>query len=363
MSGSIKYLAVLLLVLACFSLPGEVLHQTTFSLGNGNWKTPPYWNGKTKREKGFFVLESTRRNGREYARAYASLKQVGFFPGYRLRMTVEARGKGRLVGGFLLYDFQDGPPVYQSCPAAELTPEIRKYTYSCELKTMPRMVLPYMDIQGAGRGEIRSVLVENLVEKGVFIRTKDTLQILPVGARPEKVRFQTSRKNSPVTVAWIQGSRAVSRNLKSDSSGFLTVQPESGKEGDAQTVATVKGVSARIFLDFMEQGAYEKFDAVARKVRTASPVHVLFIGDSLTDFYRGRNYADKLFFWLNKYNSGKFTFHNAGVGGDLLPRVKTRLLGMTGGRKTYRQETETCSSFYRKILLQFRKSQTEINFC
>ncbi|NLK83863.1 MAG: hypothetical protein GX280_07260 [Lentisphaerae bacterium] len=65
-------------------------------------------------------------------------------------------------------------------------------------------------------------------------------------------------------------------------------------------------------------------------------MHILYIGDSLTDYLRGNNYVDKVNFWLSKYNE-KVSFRNAGVGGDLITRVLSRLNGIDGGPSAYRQ--------------------------
>lgn len=336
--GKAKSVLTLLLIGISFILPAEVLHQVTFKYGTGGWSTPAYWNGTFKREKDCAVFESTSRNGREFARAYASQKQIVFFPGYRLRMVIDAKGEGKLLGGFLIYGFKKGDPSYQPCAASELGPEYQKHVYTIELKTLPRMVLPYMEIQGQGKAEIRSILTENITEKGVSIQSESPMEIVRLNGQAAPAKFRTSLKNSLIDIAWIQGNRATLQKRKSDASGCLSVQLESGSEGDAELTASAKGVSATHFIDFMPDDEYNRFDAAARKVKANSPMHILIIGDSLSDFYRGRNYVDKLNFWLNKYNPGKFTFRNAGVAGDFLLRVKQRLLAMEGGPKTFRQE-------------------------
>ena len=51
--------------------------------------------------------------------------------------------------------------------------------------------------------------------------------------------------------------------------------------------------------------------------------HILFLGDSLTDYDRGRNYASI----IGTFLPDAWSFRNAGVGGDTLPRVYARLTG------------------------------------
>jgi lysophospholipase L1-like esterase len=80
-----------------------------------------------------------------------------------------------------------------------------------------------------------------------------------------------------------------------------------------------------LFTDAMDSKTYAGFDETAKRVHARNAVHTLFIGDSLSDFHRGENYIDKLDFWLNLYNPGKFSFRNAGVRGDYIVKALKRL--------------------------------------
>ncbi len=51
--------------------------------------------------------------------------------------------------------------------------------------------------------------------------------------------------------------------------------------------------------------------------------HLLFLGDSLTDYDRGRNYASI----VGRFVPESWSFRNAGVGGDTLTRIHARLTG------------------------------------
>lgn len=81
-----------------------------------------------------------------------------------------------------------------------------------------------------------------------------------------------------------------------------------------------------LFVDVLDPAAYEAFDSAAAKLHFAAlPVHLLFLGDSLTDMNRGQNYVDKVAFWLWKRFGDQATVRNAGVGGDYILRVWDRL--------------------------------------
>ena len=64
------------------------------------------------------------------------------------------------------------------------------------------------------------------------------------------------------------------------------------------------------------------------------PGNVLILGDSLSDFDRGRNYVDQLSFYLN--GGGKeqgIAFFNYGIGGDDIKRVARRVAHQFDSRK------------------------------
>jgi lysophospholipase L1-like esterase len=96
---------------------------------------------------------------------------------------------------------------------------------------------------------------------------------------------------------------------------------------------TVKG---KYYVDLVDQATYDAFQAATDAVRADQlPLHLLFIGDSLTDMLRGQNYVDKVGFWLGRRFGARATVKNVGVGGDMITRVWDRLQGVAG---TYRLE-------------------------
>jgi lysophospholipase L1-like esterase len=117
---------------------------------------------------------------------------------------------------------------------------------------------------------------------------------------------------------------------KTDSDGI--VQFPGGTEAVNQTGTVQVTVShpasgsvASSAMDFIPQGRFDKLDSVAKKIKLKKPLRILYLGDSLSDFDRGHNYADKVDFFLNKYNLGKADFQNYGVGGDDISRVCARI--------------------------------------
>lgn len=81
------------------------------------------------------------------------------------------------------------------------------------------------------------------------------------------------------------------------------------------------GVKKSFFATIVPEAQLARFSALGKQLDGKK--HILFLGDSLTDYDRGRNYASIIGTFLPE----AWSFRNAGVGGDTLPRVYARLTG------------------------------------
>ena len=117
--------------------------------------------------------------------------------------------------------------------------------------------------------------------------------------------------------------------------GFAT--PADAAPGVRSLVVTHagSGASHTMLVDVVDAATYQRFEQAARQVKLPLPAHLLFLGDSLTDNLRGRNYVDKIAFWLQSIHGQQVTVKNAGVGGDFTGRVWDRL---NGNPKVHRLE-------------------------
>lgn len=82
----------------------------------------------------------------------------------------------------------------------------------------------------------------------------------------------------------------------------------------------------------------EKYDMLAQKaaaVKLHRKMNLLFLGDSLTDYYRGHNYVDMVCFFLNLSNPGMITADNRGIGGDNSRYMIRRLLSVEKDEKNF----------------------------
>jgi lysophospholipase L1-like esterase len=97
-----------------------------------------------------------------------------------------------------------------------------------------------------------------------------------------------------------------------------------------------QGLKGKYDLDLVDRATCDAFQAATEAVRfDRLPAHLLFIGDSLTDLFRGQNYVDKVGYWLGRRFGAQVTVKNVGVGGDTITRVWDRLQGVPG---SYRPE-------------------------
>ncbi len=84
---------------------------------------------------------------------------------------------------------------------------------------------------------------------------------------------------------------------------------------------TESGVKANFFATIMPKKQLEEYKQIAKNI--PGKQHLLFIGDSLSDYDRGRNYISL----VQSFLPPGYTVRNAGVGGDTLKRILMRLHG------------------------------------
>lgn len=75
--------------------------------------------------------------------------------------------------------------------------------------------------------------------------------------------------------------------------------------------------------DFSDLKSAPQMQQAAAGIKASAPIDILYIGDSLTDFYRGGNHVDIVNYFLRKNQSG-VTFHNYACRGDFIIRVVDR---------------------------------------
>ncbi len=327
-----KLLSLLMvLVFAGTAFANEVLKNDDFSKGLRGWNSPNYWAGTltNPEENGrkYFLLESGTRGTEVFGRALGYSKGIELYPGYQIKIQARVKGAGTMNWGLLVYNFGSGSPAYLRCKSVSLTDSFQDVSDTLELKARYRMILPFIEVTGAGKVMVESYKMERLVAPANSIKVETPLQVVKALSDMAPITFATAFPNQEVTVSQKSGNKVVVKTAKTDAKGKLVVTPEVQGEDVIEVTVGAKGAAASGYVAVDSAENYSKTDAIAKKIKLAKPLSILIIGDSLSDFYRGYNYVDRVNHWLNKYNPGKVAIRNAGVGGDFLIRVEQRLWG------------------------------------
>lgn len=138
--------------------------------------------------------------------------------------------------------------------------------------------------------------------------------------------------------------KTTTTELKTDKDGFIYYTLETDNSGYGERLSAITpdyGVSCESFILFAEEGLIKDINENASAIKLSRPLSILIIGDSLSDFSRGYNYADIIFSSFDKSHPGMIKLKNAAVGGDFITRVLERFTGIPYKGKTangnYRQ--------------------------
>ncbi|MFA6291255.1 MAG: GDSL-type esterase/lipase family protein [Victivallales bacterium] len=255
--------------------------------------------------------------------------------------TVYAKGDGMFRIGVLLYTRDDDKKktISYIWPGKEtaLTGQYQKFEFN--FNTSERNVWQF-SLLAEVRGKDASAFIDDAllteIENPEFKLTGCQRHlVLPAGSRQPDVSFQLTSADKPVPSAQmklrISEVNSIS-DAKTDSGGIVQCPAGTAAVNQSATIQVTvshpaSGNVASSAIDFIPVERFDNLDSAAKKIKLKNPLRILYLGDSLSDFDRGHNYADKVDFFLNKYNPGKADFHNYGVGGDDIIRVCARIDG------------------------------------
>lgn len=317
-----------------------ILKHDHFKHNLQSWSIPSYWSGKLALvdDGGRKVLQLVGTPGKKsaFGRALANFRQHELFAGTTILVKVAAKGEGELLAGLLVYHPGVKRPEYLPGRTIRLTGEFKTYDFELTIPWRCHKILPYLEVKGTGSVLIREFRMAAQSDPEVAVAAADALRIVKPGADLPKAVFRSNRPGEEFSVAQLNlnNHRARDAKVKADASGVVEFPAVDQGRGVWEVSAANSGRSATSFF-VMEDRAedFDRSDALAKKVKLKKSLHILIIGDSLSDFYRGYNYVDRLGFWLNRYNPGMVTIRNASVHGDFVERVRQRLLGTIGKAK------------------------------
>jgi lysophospholipase L1-like esterase len=99
------------------------------------------------------------------------------------------------------------------------------------------------------------------------------------------------------------------------------------REGFYRAVAVdmTTGQSATAYFCIYQDSTVQELRALAEKINLPTGTRIVFLGDSLTDFYRGRNYVDLVTRALARKNAQSATVINAGKAANNIGHIEARL--------------------------------------
>ena len=344
---------IISLVAATAALTAAADFHHNFEKGRGGWVTYNYWGGQTtvstetaRNGKNSMKMVATAKGNKIYALAICPLTAKNL-SGTKLRLTFYAKGSGNIKAGILNYtrngkggekmEFLYSDPV-------TLNDQWQKVEYIADYTTsFVERCAPAIRIDGEGSAYVDDLEIIFEKPKSVSMKMVDGHKIVREGEAYPKVKFNFTTPDETITffaIPELFKALPVTTSAINDEKGNITYEGAAKFPNGAVTlIAAAGGRNAVNYGYVMPAAEYDAADKLAASIKLAKPLHILYIGDSVTDFERGNNHADKLSFWLNKYNPGKASFQNLAVGGDYITRVEGRLnFRMTKtGKKEWRQ--------------------------
>jgi lysophospholipase L1-like esterase/ribosomal protein L25 (general stress protein Ctc) len=326
-----KKLFFLLSAVIALQLSAEILKQESYTKNMSNWRKPNYWggtlehvqDGKTKVIK----LDATEKNGRIFGKIYGRLKrQIPYHVDDNIQITILAKGTGNITSGVLGYKLKDNTCKTHIAKVQVLTDTYKQYKFNVSLNDIFNSIAPFIEVQGKNsKVFIKSFKMETIIPTNGYIKAAMPFQVLPEKTKKVSVQFNTSYPNKEIFVTLYKLSKITVAKVKTDAKGNVKASIDTPQPGLYSIIVSLKGQYATAYIEITNTKAYQTSKALADKVKLNKPIKALILGDSLSDYYRGYNYVDRLNFWLNKSNPGKFTFNNRGVRGDFCLRLLDRM--------------------------------------
>jgi lysophospholipase L1-like esterase len=269
-----------------------------------------------------FSLKKNVKSGYASFRLYRTARQ---FAGQNFTIHVRLKGKGE--ASFLF----DGGKESEKITVQE---NWKNYVFNIKAPAVDRLTLRF-----GLHGEASEVQFDDL---SVHVLNQDTVIVGPVGALPvapgSKVPEQTFRVYPHDVKGEFIHYRSASKQERITRTPSLMGKATyrsftAGQEGFHRIAYTSGGASAIRDFVITPQEEINVLEAAAKKVDLkGKPMRILYLADSLSDNDRDHNHASLTAGLLDKFNPGMVTYRNAGVGGDQIGRIFSRLKSRGGYR-------------------------------
>ena len=323
----------------------DLVRMYSFRRGQGMWTTKPYWGGEVSWENGELVFRAAATKDGFGGKVCGLRQMQGSTPleGRHFRITVSARGKGKLRAGFIITSIAfNGKRRVRYAMEKDfhtLTDKSAVLSFTTDLgKESPVSIAPIVELQGEhSEARIASVRVETVRKSGVEMTSLTPLAVVPKGSTAPPRKFRFSRPGAEVRIYCFTQPKGPAKVGKrhADSQGVVTVKFSEPLTDVAKVTAAAESAVASSYALAIPADEYRLLEELAAKIPPAErEMHILYLGDSLNDFDRGFNSVDILGYFLNLRKPGSYVIHNYSVRGDYITRVEDRL--KKGGDRRYR---------------------------
>ena len=361
-----KSLLVALALLPVVAIGGEqVILEKDFG-GNAmrkvkyvdGWSLVSYCPGELSREQGTLKLKAQPNNGKESAQMLCTFR-TGNLTGSEIKLQYKAKGSGKIRIGAVRYrEGQKAPDKSDSFKSElmELGSDYKDYEFTVAFGDQPLSGANFVfEIHGeGGEAVIDSMTVIAFGDTECVIQPPDPIMVKDTAPMPD-VKFQTNRpgKKFRYYTSIVLDSRvAHGGTAVANAKGVVTVPGKSLRQDQAvQKLSLVvdgnamfqqPGESGCELCDmYMEENPTvgsvmitkipsDEYDAsmrAAKKAKLGNAKKILVLADSLWDYDRGANAADRMNFFLRKAKGDDIKVVNYAVHGDLIDRTTARFKG------------------------------------
>lgn len=269
-------------------------------------------------------------------------------PGRTYAVRIEARGEGTLKLGAVEFADKHSPlRVGAPMSAVELTPEWRTFTMTFTPSDATMYASPCFEAQGwLGHAALRAPSFEDMVTAGSVSITADEF----VFAAGEPVKVRVAADHGPVKLliygpggvppgpggpyggadAWVdhfECARSATVQPGAPAAALALSIPQENREGFRRVVAVdpATGQKAEAHFSVYPAAIAAEFRDLAARIDLPAGARLVFLGDSLTDFFRGRNYVDLVSRACASKFGDRISVINAGVGGNNIKQIEARL--------------------------------------
>ena len=319
------------------------------------WSLMSNTPGELSRENGTLILKAAPANGKDWGRMLCTFRN-GNLTGSETKLQYKVKGSGNIRFGAIRYRVgQKGPDKSDSfwSELMELGSDYKDYEFAVVFGDQPLSGVNFVfEIQGeGGEAVIDSMTVTALGDTECVIQPPAPVLFKDTDPMPD-VKFQTNRPGKKFryyTSLPLDSRVAHCGTAVADEKGVVTVPGKSLRQDQAvQKLYLVEDGNAMfhkpgetgcaacdmymvknptvgsVMVTKIPSEEYDASLAAAKKAKLGNVKNILVLADSLWDYDRGANAADRMNFFLRKTKGDDIKVVNYAVHGDLIDRTTAR---------------------------------------